>query len=64
MLEPILDEAMRATLAGHPDHLILLRPDHYVAACFRASDIAHGSDLMGALLQKTWRSAVEGECVR
>ena len=47
-------------LAGYPDHLILLRPDHYVAACIPASDIARGSDLVGALLQKTWRASERG----
>jgi 3-(3-hydroxy-phenyl)propionate hydroxylase len=43
-------------LAGYPDHLILLRPDHYVAACFPVSDAARGSELVGALLQNTWGS--------
>lgn len=55
-----IGHTLNAALAGYPDHLILLRPDHYVAACIPVSEIAHGSDLADALLQKTWVSAVGG----
>ncbi|MBA2284478.1 MAG: bifunctional 3-(3-hydroxy-phenyl)propionate/3-hydroxycinnamic acid hydroxylase [Ktedonobacteraceae bacterium] len=54
-----IDHTLAAALAGYPDHLILLRPDHYVAACIPAADIARGSDLVGTLLQKTWRAPEE-----
>jgi 3-(3-hydroxy-phenyl)propionate hydroxylase len=46
-----IDHTLSTALTGYPDHLILLRPDHYVAACIPVSDIAHGSDCVGALLQ-------------
>jgi len=44
-----IDDTLAAALAGYPDHLILLRPDHYVAACIPVSDIARGSEIVSAL---------------
>ena len=47
------DQTLTKIADAHAGYLILLRPDHYVAACIPAADIAQGSDIIDALLQKT-----------
>lgn len=46
-----LDQTLPSLLT---DHLVLLRPDHYVAACIPIAEIAWSSDSIDTLLQKTW----------
>jgi 3-(3-hydroxy-phenyl)propionate hydroxylase len=38
-------------LARFCDHLLLLRPDRYVAACMRVDEVAHGADAVRALIK-------------
>jgi len=47
------DQTLTKIAAAHAGYLILLRPDHYVAACIPVADIAQGSDIIDALLRKT-----------
>lgn len=47
------DSALSALRAKYAEHLILLRPDHYVAACIPVAEGTQRSDLMNALLQQT-----------
>ena len=47
------DHALSVLRAKYTEHLILLRPDHYVAACIPIAEVAQRSDLMNALLQQT-----------
>ncbi len=46
------DSALSALRAKYAEHLMLLRPDHYVAACIPVAEVAQRSDLMDALLQQ------------
>ena len=46
--------AVAAALARYPDHALLLRPDHYVAACIPARDLTRGADAVHALVTRTW----------
>lgn len=47
------DQTLTKIAAAHAGYLILLRPDHYVAAYIPVADIAQGSDIIDALLRKT-----------
>jgi len=47
------DHALSVLRAKYTEHLILLRPDHYVAACIPIAEVAQRSDLMNAFLQQT-----------
>ncbi len=47
------DGGLAAALGRYPDHALLLRPDHYVAACIPAGRIAHGAEVVGALVGRT-----------
>ncbi len=49
------DQALLALRAKYTDSVLLLRPDHYVAACIPVAEIAQGSTLIEALLQQTGR---------
>ena len=44
------DGGIAAALARYPDHVLLLRPDHYVAACMPAADITGGAKRVAALV--------------
>ena len=48
-----LDGGVAAALARYPEHVVLLRPDHYVAACFPVADLARAPRAIGALLSHT-----------
>jgi 3-(3-hydroxy-phenyl)propionate hydroxylase len=39
------------------DHVLFLRPDHYVAACLPLSDLEHGTQAVEALVAATWHDA-------
>ena len=41
-------------LAAYNDHVILLRPDRYVAACLRVDEVARGGDKVAALIAGTF----------
>ncbi|MDI1343339.1 MAG: monooxygenase, partial [Pseudolabrys sp.] len=41
-------------LARYTDHVILLRPDRYVAACIAVDDAARGGEKVAALIAKTF----------
>lgn len=45
------DGGLAAALARYPDHVLLLRPDHYVAACMPRGEIGRGADAVGALVR-------------
>jgi 3-(3-hydroxy-phenyl)propionate hydroxylase len=47
------DHSLSALRAKYIEQLILLRPDHYVAACIPIAEVAQKSDLIVALLQQT-----------
>ena len=47
------DSALSVLRANYAEHLILLRPDHYVAACIPVAEGTQRSDFMNALLQQT-----------
>jgi 3-(3-hydroxy-phenyl)propionate hydroxylase len=40
-------------LAPYNDHVILLRPDRYVAACVRVGELAEGGERVAALISAT-----------
>ena len=44
---------LAAALAAYVDHVLLLRPDHYVAACIPAHEIEKGAEAVGALVART-----------
>jgi len=52
-----IDEAgsLAKTLAPYAGHLLLLRPDHYVAAALPLAAIEHGAAAIEALLAQTWK---------
>ena len=52
------DQALMALRAHYADPVLLLRPDHYVAACIPVAEIAQGSTLIEALLQEMGRPRV------
>jgi hypothetical protein len=43
-----------ARLARFTDHVILLRPDRYVAACIAVDDLAGGADRVSDLIEGTY----------
>jgi 3-(3-hydroxy-phenyl)propionate hydroxylase len=47
------DNAFRRTFAPYRDHVLLLRPDHYVAASIPLSDVDGGARTVAALLAAT-----------
>ncbi len=47
------DHALSTIRAEYAEHLILLRPDHYVAACIPVTENVQRKNLMNALLQQT-----------
>ncbi len=47
------DSALSALRAKYGEHVILLRPDHYVAACIPVVEDVQRSTLINALLQQT-----------
>jgi len=47
------DGALAAALAPYPDHCLLVRPDHYVAACIRTGDTEHGAEAVRVLVDRT-----------
>ncbi len=44
-------------LATYSDHVLLLRPDRYVAACIRVSDLEHGAQAVTELMSVTFRGS-------
>jgi 3-(3-hydroxy-phenyl)propionate hydroxylase len=50
------DGALAAAMSNGPDGGLLLRPDHYVAACLSRDDLERGSDAIDALFAATWPS--------
>lgn len=46
-------EAADPRLARFNDHIFLLRPDRYVAACIPADELAKGAEAVGALIAST-----------
>jgi hypothetical protein len=48
------DDAIRLALGQHPDLILLLRPDHYVAAAFSAARADAAADAIRILLAATW----------
>jgi 3-(3-hydroxy-phenyl)propionate hydroxylase len=58
--EPIEDaETVReltpnSRLAAYSDHVLLLRPDRYVAACIPSADLEEGADRVGRLIAATF----------
>ena len=48
------DGVIAAALAGYPDHVLLLRPDHYVAACVPVAELSQRAETIDALLARTW----------
>ncbi|HEV2357083.1 MAG TPA: bifunctional 3-(3-hydroxy-phenyl)propionate/3-hydroxycinnamic acid hydroxylase [bacterium] len=47
------DGHLAAALARYPNHVLLLRPDHYVAACLPADGPARGAAAVEALVART-----------
>jgi 3-(3-hydroxy-phenyl)propionate hydroxylase len=47
------DGALAAALAHYADHYVLVRPDHYVAACIRGGEIERGAETVRALVDGT-----------
>jgi hypothetical protein len=43
-------------LAGYDDHVILLRPDRYVAACIAVDALARGGEKMAKLMSETFNN--------
>lgn len=46
------DRSLATIRARYADHLLLLRPDHYVAACIPLTKMTQKSDMLEALLQR------------
>jgi 3-(3-hydroxy-phenyl)propionate hydroxylase len=46
------DGALSAALADYADYYVLVRPDHYVAACIRAGEIERGAEAVRALVDR------------
>ena len=53
-------DALGAALADYPDHALLLRPDHYVAAAVPLGDADGASRALEALLAATWARTGDG----
>ena len=51
------NDALATALAHYPEHALLLRPDHYVAACIPLSQADGGSRAVETLLAATWQPA-------
>ncbi len=49
---------LAAALARYPEHVLLLRPDHYVAACIPGGEIGHAAEAVSALVDRTKRTAI------
>jgi 3-(3-hydroxy-phenyl)propionate hydroxylase len=47
------DGGAAAALARYPGHVLLLRPDHYVAACIPPGDIGRAAEDVAALVGRT-----------
>ena len=47
------DQTLTKIAAGYAGYLLLLRPDHYVAATIPLAGIAHESDIISTLLRNT-----------
>jgi 3-(3-hydroxy-phenyl)propionate hydroxylase len=45
-------------LAAYSDHVLLLRPDRYVAACFAAADLEKGAKAVAALIATSFIDVV------
>jgi 3-(3-hydroxy-phenyl)propionate hydroxylase len=50
------DGVLAAAMANDPDCVLLLRPDHYVAASLSLEDADRGSEAIDALFAATWPS--------
>lgn len=50
------DGALGEALAHYPEHVIILRPDHYVAACMPIKSLGRAAAIVGPLVSRT-RSA-------
>ncbi len=48
------DGVFAAALARYPDHVWLLRPDHYVAACLSVAEFGREAETIDALVARTW----------
>ena len=48
------DGVIAAALAGYRDPVVLLRPDHYVAACLPAAALGRAAERIGELVGETW----------
>jgi 3-(3-hydroxy-phenyl)propionate hydroxylase len=48
-----MDDAIRLALSTHPDAILLLRPDHYVAAAFTPAGADRAAEKMSELLAAT-----------
>jgi 3-(3-hydroxy-phenyl)propionate hydroxylase len=44
---------LAAAFARYPEHVLLLRPDHYVAACVPCGEIGRGAEAVRALVNRT-----------
>ena len=53
-------DALDTALAFYPDHALLLRPDHYVAAAIPLGDADRASRAVEALLAASWARAGDG----
>jgi 3-(3-hydroxy-phenyl)propionate hydroxylase len=63
------DGVIAAALGGYADHVVLLRPDHYVAACLPVARLREMAERVGALIartreRRTARSAAPSSSVR
>ena len=47
------DGVIAAVLSAYPDHVLLLRPDHYVAACVPVAELMAGAESVRALVART-----------
>jgi 3-(3-hydroxy-phenyl)propionate hydroxylase len=55
-----LDGTPAPLLARYADHVILLRPDRYVAACIRLDELARGAEEVGRLISRTFEASDGG----
>ena len=49
-----LADSGNSPLARYADHVLLLRPDRYVAACFKVDELAEGTQKVAALVAATF----------
>ena len=58
------NQTFAGTFSGYPEHVLLFRPDYYVAATIPLSAVEAGAAAVEALLDATWPAAADRRASR